>query len=64
LLAEEAVAEGGEGGEDGGVGFGSTVVILSGFGPPGTLLKYFSSMGIASLAFKSPATATTMFDPT
>ena len=41
--------------------FGSTVVISSGLGPPGTRLKYFSSIGIAVLASTSPTTATTMF---
>jgi hypothetical protein len=44
--------------------FGSTVVISSGLGPPGTLLKYFSSIGIASDALTSPTTATTMLAPT
>ncbi len=34
----------------------------SGLGPPGTRLKYFSSIGIASAAFTSPTTETTMFD--
>ncbi len=41
--------------------FGSIVVIGSGFGPAGIGEKYFVSIGIASLAFTSPTTATTMF---